>query len=83
MPGLPDILHIEAGKAYFFEVKRPGGKVTPLQFSVMDKLIRAGATSGVVASRDDVQQILESPFCAHSKDWDVCPDCCHRRSHGA
>ena len=77
MPGLPDILHIEAGKAYFFEVKRPGGKVTPLQSSVMDKLIRAGADTGVVTSRDDVQQILEPLFCPHGRDWDECSDCCH------
>ena len=56
MPGLPDILHIEAGKAYFFEVKRPDGKVTPLQFSVMDKLIRAGADAGLVTAVKDVKR---------------------------
>lgn len=77
MPGLPDILYIEAGKAYFFEVKRPDGKMTPLQFSVMDKLIRAGAIAGAVTSKDDVQHILEPPLCPHGKDWDDCPDCCH------
>ena len=60
MPGLPDILHIEAGKAYFFEVKRPGGKVTPLQFSVMDKLVRAGADAGVVTALEDIKQAFHA-----------------------
>lgn len=60
MPGLPDVLHIESGHAYFFEVKRPGGKATPLQLSVMGKLTRAGAVTSVVRSLEDVQTVIQT-----------------------
>lgn len=35
--------------------------MTPLQFSVMDKLIRAGANAGVVTALEDVKQVFDTP----------------------
>lgn len=58
-PGVPDVLHVEDGRAYFFEVKRPGCKPTLLQLSMIDKLRTAGATAEVVYRLEDVTEVLE------------------------
>lgn len=58
-PGLPDIMHIERGTAFFFEVKRPGGKVTALQEETMARLNSAGAHVCVVTSLQGVRAIME------------------------
>ncbi len=58
-PGVPDVLHVEGGHAYFFEVKRPGGKPTPLQAGMIDNLRQAGATAKVVYSLEDVTEEVE------------------------
>lgn len=60
LPGLPDILHIESGVPYFFEVKRPGGKATPLQEQVMEQLRCAGALVYVVTGWDEVAAVIDS-----------------------
>lgn len=59
LPGLPDILHIEGGIPFFFEVKRPGGSTTKLQLQVMDKLLGAGAVVGVVTSTNEVELVFQ------------------------
>lgn len=48
--GLPDLLAVYAGRAMFFEVKRPGGEVTRLQSHTLDELKSAGAAARVVCS---------------------------------
>ena len=58
LPGIPDILHIEKGRAIFIEVKRPGENPTPLQIKVMDRLLEAGAVVGVARSVEDAKQIV-------------------------
>jgi hypothetical protein len=40
------------------EVKRPGGKATPLQVAELRKWGRAGAIVGIVESVDDVRALL-------------------------
>jgi hypothetical protein len=52
--GLPDLLVVYKGRAYFFEVKRPGGKATPLQEHTLAELWVAGAVACVVNSADEV-----------------------------
>lgn len=59
MSGYPDILHIQGGQAYFFEVKRPGGKKQPLQIFTIQELRKAGAWAHFVESLDEVKQILK------------------------
>jgi hypothetical protein len=61
IPGLPDVLHIERGTVFFFEVKRPisGSALTKLQAAVMDKLLDAGATVAVVRGLDEVKVIID------------------------
>jgi len=58
MAGWPDILAIKNGRAYFFEVKRPGGKATKLQLYELDEWMRAGATVAVVESVEAVKQVM-------------------------
>lgn len=58
VPGLPDVLHLEGGQAYFFEVKAPGGRATPLQAATLEQLAKAGAVAALVRSVADVKAIL-------------------------
>lgn len=58
-PGLPDILHIEAGHAIFIEVKRTGGSLTPLQKSVFAMLLKAGATCIVASSLELLREMMD------------------------
>lgn len=58
VPGLPDVLHLEGGSAYFFEVKAPGGRATPLQAATLEQLAQAGAVAALVRSVADVKAIL-------------------------
>lgn len=59
MSGWPDILAVKDGQAYFFEVKRPGGRPTKLQLYELGEWMRAGATVAVVTSVDDVRKVME------------------------
>jgi hypothetical protein len=58
MPGLPDILGFlkDGGRMIAFEVKRPGGKATPLQQSFIERARTAGAIAAIIT---DPSQILE------------------------
>lgn len=57
--GLPDICFIHKGKVYFFEVKKPSGRLTKLQLEMLEKLAAAGASCNVVISKNEVQYIIE------------------------
>lgn len=59
VPGLPDILHVEKGRPFFLEVKRPDGRATPLQVAMIEQLVRAGAVAAVVRSVEDAQAAVE------------------------
>lgn len=58
VPGLPDILHVEKGRPFFLEVKRPDGRATPLQVATLEQLAQAGAVAALVRSVADVKGIL-------------------------
>lgn len=51
--GLPDILCVRQGLAYFLEVKQPGEKPTKLQEHTMAKIQAAGGRAKVVTSVDE------------------------------
>jgi len=59
MAGWPDILCVRDGHAYFFEVKRPGGRPTKLQLYELSEWMSAGATVAIVTSVDEVRAVLE------------------------
>lgn len=57
--GMPDLLMLKNGRAVFLEVKRPGGKATPLQLARIDEIRRVGgAVAEVVFSRQEAERIL-------------------------
>lgn len=58
--GEPDIIGCYMGKAFAFEVKRPGGKLSPLQEAILDKWRKAGAVVGVVNNLKDIKEIISS-----------------------
>ena len=41
-PGIPDLLCLKNGKAFFVEVKRPGEKPRPLQYHRINELKEMG-----------------------------------------
>jgi hypothetical protein len=49
---------LPGGRAFFFEVKRPGRKATSAQQRFLDNRARLGALAAVVTSIDDVQKLL-------------------------
>lgn len=57
--GIPDIIHLEAGRAYFFEVKTETGKTTLLQEAVLSSLRKAHCVALVVRSVEDVKEELK------------------------
>ena len=56
--GWPDIVGCHAGVLFCIEVKRPGGRATPLQARELDLWRRAGAVADVVTSVDDAKMLL-------------------------
>lgn len=58
-PGIPDLLCVKGGKAIFLEVKRPGGRPTPLQLHVIDEIRTVGgAVAEVVYSKAEAVEVL-------------------------
>jgi len=57
--GLPDLIGVYRGRALALEVKRPGGKPTPLQEYELSCWAAAGAVAVVVTSVDEVKQLIE------------------------
>jgi hypothetical protein len=58
--GVPDLLIIRDGLALFIEVKRPGGKVSPVQEVVHLQIRRRGIPVLVVTSLTELQSQLEN-----------------------
>ena len=56
--GVPDILLIRDGRAYWIEAKRPGCYPTPIQSSVMRELERAGSRCTVATCAGDAVKFL-------------------------
>lgn len=57
--GWPDVVGAHRGRFLALEVKRPGGKPTPLQVRELQRWERAGAIAAVVTSVDEVRALLE------------------------
>lgn len=55
--GIPDILAIKGGRAYFLEVKTETGKQSDAQKEFEREAIAVGALYSVVRSIDDVQSL--------------------------
>jgi predicted type IV restriction endonuclease len=56
--GVPDLLVILDGAHFFFEIKKPGAKATPLQQIQMDRINLAGGKALVVHSAGEVKLTL-------------------------
>lgn len=57
--GLPDILGVCQDVAFGLEIKRPGGKATPLQLATLRRIEEAGGKAAVVTSADEVRALFE------------------------
>jgi Holliday junction resolvase len=57
-PGIPDVLAIRRGRAYWFEVKRPGQNATKLQERTIAELRSTGCVAAVVHSLEEVVDCL-------------------------
>lgn len=60
LAGIPDVLCLKDGKAYFIEFKRPGEEPTKLQQHRLRELISYGCPSTVCRSAGDVREFLEA-----------------------
>lgn len=58
VPGLPDILVIDGGRALFVELKAPKGQVSAPQFLCHQRLRHRGVPVAVCRSIDEVGQFL-------------------------
>ena len=57
-PGISDLLVCLDGKFIAIEVKRPGGKATPIQSQYIEEIKRAGGIAFVAHSVDEVVKEL-------------------------
>jgi len=61
--GLPDMIAISPeGDHIYFEIKAPGGRVSPVQKIIHQKLKDQGCTVYVVYSLDEVKTVLEEYY---------------------
>ena len=58
MAGVPDVLAIKNGRAFWLEVKRPGEGPTKVQTLRMRELASAGCPVAVVHSAEEARQFL-------------------------
>lgn len=58
--GVPDILAIKDGRAFWLECKRPGEDPTKVQMHRMRELFAAGCPVAVVTSAADARNFLEA-----------------------
>lgn len=57
--GIPDLLIIKEGRAYFLEVKQPGKRPTKLQEQRMNEIRAKGkAVAEWVTSREQAEEVL-------------------------
>jgi Holliday junction resolvase len=56
--GLPDLLCIKGGRAFWLEVKRPDGKPTKLQLHTIAELQAFGCIAEVVYSLAEAEEVL-------------------------
>ena len=56
--GIPDICGVINGHFFGFEVKRPGGKATPMQEETIRRINAAGGTAFVVTTVEQVKEAI-------------------------
>lgn len=69
--GLPDILIVHAGSAYFIELKAKGGTLSTEQRATHADLQTARAPVGVCRSLDDVQRFLREDCGLQVYPWRI------------
>jgi hypothetical protein len=57
--GVPDLLVLKAGQLHALELKAPGGRLTPSQRGVIQRMIDCGAHAAVAHSIDEALVTLE------------------------
>ena len=57
-PGIPDVLIVWQGRAIFVEIKRPGGRLSPAQKAMHERITSAGAVVTTCFSAEDVERYL-------------------------
>lgn len=57
--GVPDLLILKAGSLHALELKAPGGRLTPSQRLVMERMEQCGAQTAVAHSLDEALVTLE------------------------
>ena len=57
--GVPDLLVGYKGRFYAMEVKRPGGRLTPVQAKVIEEIKASGSVAGRVESIEEAMKLLE------------------------
>lgn len=56
--GVPDRIVIRPGSVAFVEVKRKGGRVSPLQIRRIEELIRLLIPARVVETKEDIDEMI-------------------------
>lgn len=56
--GVPDRVVIRHGGVAFVEVKRKGGRVSPLQLRRIDELARRGVPARVVETKGEIDEMI-------------------------
>ena len=59
MAGVPDVLMVKDGRAFWLECKRPGEEPTKIQIHRMRELSGAGCPVAVVTSAAEAKSFLE------------------------
>lgn len=54
--GVPDRIVCYFGKAYFVELKRPGGKLRPLQKIIQNRLLKQKMDCSVISTKMEVDE---------------------------
>lgn len=58
--GFSDLLAIKDGKAYFIEVKKPGGKIRPDQVVFINRMKDMGCVAGIVFSVEEAIKLVNN-----------------------
>lgn len=56
--GVPDRIVIRPGAVAFVEVKRKGGRVSPLQLRRIEELTRRGVAARVVETKGEIDEMI-------------------------
>ena len=57
--GVPDRVVIRSGGVAFVEVKRKGGRVSPLQIRRIEELTRRGVAARVVKTKGEIDEMIK------------------------